>query len=101
MDKPQSSERPFADRHDVIQTVCVWKNGTCFRIEIIKRCEKPEELSYAALLWVEEEHGGKRMLVHDITFPWVHHESPEAALEHAFEALAAKIRYVSAGESEV
>jgi hypothetical protein len=41
-------------------------------------------VTYTALLWMEKEHGaGRRVLVRDITFPWVHHESADSALEHA------------------
>ena len=101
MENPQTPEFPFADRHDVVRTVCVWKNGACYRIEIIQRFGKPDGQAYAALLWAEEEQAGRRVLVRDISFPWVHHESAESALNHALASLAAKFKYASVGETEV
>jgi hypothetical protein len=101
MDARHSGESAFSDRHDVVQTVCVWNDGTCYRIEIIKRSERPEEHAYTTLLWVEEDQGGRRILVRDVTFPWVHRESAESALDHALESLAAKLKYASAGDTEI
>ena len=99
MKTSQESNPPFADRHDVVKTVCVWRDRTCYRIEIIKRLGRPEEPVYASLLWTEEEQGGRRILARDLTFPWVHHESAESALDHALESLAARLNYASAGET--
>jgi hypothetical protein len=98
MDNPQQRASEFSDRHDVVQTVCVWRNGTCYRIEIIRRAGKQEEGAYAALLWLEEEQAGRRVLVRDVSFPWVHHESAESALDHALGSLEAKLKYASTGE---
>ena len=100
MEKPQQLPPEFSDRHDVVQTVCLWRNRTCYRIEIIKRVGKPDGPAYAALLWLEQEQGTRRILVRDVGFPWTHCETGEAALEQALEALAAKVRYVSVGEAE-
>ena len=86
------SRLPFSDRHDVVKTVCVWKDHACYRIEVIERAGKSKEHSYSTLLWVEQEHGpGRRILVRDVTFPWVHHESVQSALDQALESLAAKL----------
>jgi hypothetical protein len=41
------------------------------------------------------------VLVRDIAFPWVHHESAESALNHALQSLAAKLKYSSPGAMEV
>ncbi len=82
----------FSDWHDVVRTVCFWRNGTCYRIEIIKRLEKQEEAVYAALVWVEEEHAAGRILVKDVTFPWVHRDSADAALDQALRFLAEKLQ---------
>jgi hypothetical protein len=98
MKNPRQSESPFSDRHEVVKTVCVWRERTCYRIEIIRRISK--EAAYAALLWTEEEQGGRRVLVRDVSFSWVHHETAESAMSHAMEALAAKLQYASSGESE-
>ena len=98
MEKPQLPPE-FSDRHDVVQTVCLWRNGTCYRIEIIRRFGKPEEHAYVALLWLEEEHGGQRRLVRDVSFPWTHSERAEDALAQALESLAAKLRYSKTGET--
>ena len=93
-------EPEFSDRQDLVQTVCLWRSRTCYRIEIMRRAGKPE--AYVALLWVEEEQqGGHRTLVRDVSFPWTHHESAEAALEQGLESLTAKLRYASVGETEV
>lgn len=100
MSGPQQGNPEFSDRHEVVKTVCVWRDGTCYRIEIIRRLGKAEQGAYAALLWLEEEQAGRRVLVRDVTFPWVHYESTDSALDHAMEALAAKLRYGSAGEAE-
>jgi hypothetical protein len=100
MEKPQQLNPEFSDRHDLVQTVCLWRSRTCYRIEIMRRSSKPE--AYVALLWVEEEQqGGHRTLVRDVSFPWTHHESAGSALEQALESLAAKLRYASVGETEV
>jgi hypothetical protein len=96
-----SQETEFSDRHEVVKTVCVWRDGACYRIEIIKRLGTPGELAYAALLWTEEEHEGRKVLVRDVAFPWVHHESAASALERALESLASRLKYASAGETEV
>ena len=102
MDKDQPVPGPLADRHDLVRTVCVWRNGTCYRIEIIRRCgDSDGQSSYAALLWAEEEQAGKRILVRDVGFPWTHHQSAEAALEIALDSLSARLRYSSTGEVEV
>lgn len=101
MDNVEPRALEFSDRHDVVRTVCVWRDRNCYRIEIIQRHAKPEEGAYAALLWIEEEQAGRRVLVRDVSFPWVHHESAEAALERALESLAAKLKYASDGETEV
>ncbi|MBZ5593224.1 MAG: hypothetical protein LAP39_13365 [Acidobacteriia bacterium] len=101
MEKPQPLPPEFSDRHDVVKTICLWRSRICYRIEILKRFGKPEESAYVALLWVEQEQGGQRRLVRDVSFPWTHHESAEAALEQALESLTAKLRYASVGESEV
>jgi hypothetical protein len=101
MDKPQPRIPEFSDRHDVVKTICVWRNGTCYRIEVIQRFGKPDGQAYAALLWVEEEQAGRRVLVRDVSFPWVHHESAESALDHALESLALRLGYASTGETEV
>jgi hypothetical protein len=98
MKNPEQSESPFSDRHEVVKTVCVWRDRTCYRIEIIKRISK--EAAYAALLWIEEEQGGRRVLVRDVSFTWVHHETPESAMDHAMESLTAKLTYAASGESE-
>jgi hypothetical protein len=100
MTGPQQGNPEFSDRHELVKTVCVWRDGACYRIEIIRRLGKPEQGAYAALLWLEEEQAGRRVLVRDVKFPWVHYESADAALDHAMEALAAKLRYGSAGETE-
>jgi len=98
MEKPLQAE--FSERHDLVQTVCLWRSRTCYRIEIMRRSGKPE--AYVALLWVEEEQpGGQRRLVRDVSFPWTHHESAETALEQALESLVAKLKYASVGETEV
>jgi hypothetical protein len=100
MEKPQQLNPEFSDRHELVQTVCLWRGRICYRIEIMGRSGKPE--AYVALLWVEEEQqGGHRTLVRDVSFPWTHHESAEAALEQALESLVAKLRYASVGETEV
>lgn len=93
MKSAQESGSPFSDRHDVVKTVCLWRNGTCHRIEIIARAASHgERVTYTALLWLEEEQGaGRRVLVRDITFPWVHHESADSALEHAIGTLEARL----------
>jgi len=78
----------------------MWRSRTCYRIEILRRFGKSEN-AYVALLWVEEEQGGNRRLVRDVSFPWTHHPSAEAAVEQALESLAAKLRYSSVGETEV
>lgn len=93
---PESSS-PFSDRHDVVKTVCLWQNGTCHRIEIVERAaRRGERVTYTALLWMEEEEGaGRRALVRDITFPWVHHESADSALEHAIGTLEARLNRVT------
>ena len=103
MDTPQPNAFPFSDRHDVVKTVCLWRNGTCYRIEIISRIRRADEgAGYAALLWIEEEHGAvHRVLVRDVTFPWVHHESAESALDHAISFLEAKLEPAGPGESEL
>ena len=100
MEKPQQLHPEFSDRHDLVQTVCVWRGRTCYRVEIIRRLGESE--GYVALLWVEEEQpGGHRTLVRDVSFPWTHHESAETALNQALESLVAKLRYASVGETEV
>lgn len=100
MEKPQQLHPEFSDRHDLFQTVCLWRGRTCYRIEIMRRSGKPD--AYVALLWVEEEQqGGQRTLVRDVSFPWTHHESAETALQQALESLAAKLKYASVGETEV
>ncbi len=91
----------FSDRHEVVKTVCVWRDGTCYRIEIIKRLGTTEKCAFVALLWTEEKRDGTRALVRDVTFPWVHHVSAESALDCALESLAAKLRYPSTGDKEV
>ena len=101
MEKAQQLPPEFSDRHDVVHTICVWRNRVCYRIEILRRFGKPEENAYVALLWVEEEQGGNRRLVRDVSFPWTHHDCSEAALDQALESLAAKVRYASVGETEV
>lgn len=101
MEKPQQLPPEFSDRHDVVQTICLWRNGTCYRIEIIRRFGNPEEHAYVALLWLEEEQGGQRRLVRDVSFPWTHSESAETALAQALVSLAAKLRYASTGETGV
>ena len=102
MKSAQQSDFPFSDRHDVVKTVCLWRNGTCHRIEIVGRAaNRGERVTYTALLWMEEEHGaGRRVLVRDITFPWVHHESADSALEHAIGFLEARLKRVTGLESE-
>lgn len=101
MEKPQQSVPEFSDRHDVVKTICVWRNRICYRIEVLRRFGKPEDNAYVALLWVEQEQGGQRRLVRDVSFPWTHHESAESALEQALESLTAKLRYGTVGETEV
>ena len=86
-DESRDIETEFSDRHEVLRTVCVWRDGACYRIEIIKRLGPPGTCAYAALLWTEEEHAGKRALVRDVTFPWVHHDTADSALESALDAL--------------
>jgi hypothetical protein len=55
-----------------------------------------ERVTYTALLWMEEEEGaGRRALVRDISFPWVHHESADSALEHAIGTLEARLNRVT------
>jgi hypothetical protein len=45
----QQSDLPFSDRHDVVMVVCLWRNGTCHRIEVVRRVVKPgEHERYAA-----------------------------------------------------
>jgi hypothetical protein len=94
MKSAPQSDSPFSDRHDVVKTVCLWRNGTCHRIEIVERAAKPgERVTYTALLWMEKEHGAShRVLVRDITFPWVHHESADSAMEHAIGFLEARLK---------
>jgi hypothetical protein len=101
MEKPQQVPPEFSDRHDVVQTICLWRSRTCYRLEILRRFGKSEENAYVAMLWVEEEQGGNRRLVRDVSFPWTHHDSAEAAVEQALESLTAKLRYASVGETEV
>lgn len=99
MDSIQT-DSPFSDRHDSVKTVYVWRERTCYRIEVVRRAGISEETAYAALLWIEQEHGaGHRMLVRDVTFPWVHHESAETALDQALESLAARLEPRSEIES--
>ena len=102
MQSAPRNDSPFSDRHDVVRTVCLWRNGTCHRIEIVERAANPgERASYAALLWMEKEHGaGHRVLVRDITFPWVHHESADSALEHAIGFLAERLKPATGLEAE-
>jgi hypothetical protein len=100
MENQESGGSPFSDRHDVVRTVLVWRNKGCYRIEIIQRCAKPEEHAFAALLWTEEEHGGRRVLVRDITFPWVHRETAEAALDWALDHLATRLQPAASAENE-
>jgi hypothetical protein len=102
MKSAQQSDSPFSDRHDVVKTVYLWRNGTCHRIEIVERATNPgERVTYTALLWLEEEHGaGRRLLVRDIAFPWVHHESADSALEHAIGYLEARLRPARNSEAE-
>jgi hypothetical protein len=102
MKNAQRNDSPFSDRHDVVKTVCLWRNGSCYRIEIVERAAKPgERVTYTALLWTEEEQGaGRRVLVRDITFPWVHHESADSALEHTIEFLETRLNPVSGREAE-
>ena len=101
MEKTPESSSPFSDRHEVVKTVCIWgDNGACHRIEIIKRTEKPESPAFAALVWSEEEREGKRYLVRDVTFPWVHHGDADEALERSIETLAGRLNYKSVGETE-
>ena len=96
MKHAQQSDSPFSDRHDVVKVVCLWRNGTCRCIEVVGRTVKPvEHESYAALLWIEEEHGaGRRIIVRDVTFPRVHHESAELALDYAIAFPEAKLKLV-------
>ena len=101
MEKSQQLPPEFSDRHDVVKTICLWRNRICYRVEILRRFGKQEENAYVALLWVEQEQGGQRRLVRDVSFPWTHHESADAALEQALESLTAKLRYASVGETEV
>jgi hypothetical protein len=98
---PREAAAEFSDRHEVVRTVCVWRNGACYRIEIIKRLGPPDACAYVALLWTEEEHQGKRALVRDVAFPWVHHDNAESAFELALESLAARLTYPSTGDTEV
>ncbi len=96
------NDSPFSDRHDVVKTVCLWRNGTSYRIEIIERIANlGERVTYTALLWMEQEQGvGHRVLVRDITFPWVHHESADAALGEAIGYLEARLRPPTGLEAE-
>ncbi len=101
MEKTPENSWPFSDRHEVVKTVCVWSDdGACHRIEIIKRTGKPETTAYAALVWSEEEREGRRYLVRDVSFPWVHHGDAEEALERTIATLAGRLRYKSVGDSE-
>ena len=86
----------------MVKTVCLWRNGACHRIEIAERAANPgEQVAYTALLWMEQEQGpGRRVLVRDVTFPWVHHASPESALEHAVGILEARLKPASGLEAE-
>ncbi len=94
MKSAPQSDSPFSDRHDVVKTVCLWRNRTCYRIEIVERVVNPgEPVTYTALLWLEQEHGpGHRVLVRDVTFPWVHHDSADSALEHAIGFLEKRLK---------
>ena len=89
MKESDTSGGPLTDRHELVKTVYLWRNGTCHRIEIVGRGGKPgEPVSYVVLLWVEREHGpNHRILVRDVTFPWVHHDNPDSALKCAIEFL--------------
>jgi len=102
MKSTPQSDSPFSDRHDVVKTVCLWRNGTCHRIEIIERAARPgEQATCTALLWMEKEEGaGHRVLVRDTTFPWVHHESVASALEHAIGFLEARLKPAIGPEGE-
>ncbi|HLJ47342.1 MAG TPA: hypothetical protein VKU01_15100 [Bryobacteraceae bacterium] len=101
MEKTLESPSPFSDRHEVVKTVCVWSDdGAIHRIEIISRTGKPASPGYAALVWSEEERDGRRYLVRDVTFPWVHHADAEETLERALETLASRLKYKSVGDSE-
>jgi len=102
MKSAQPGDSPFSDRHDVVKTVCLWRNGTCYRIEIIERASnRGEPVTYTALLWLEQEQAaGRRVLVRDIAFPWVHHESAGSALEHAIGFLEARLKPAAGLEAE-
>jgi hypothetical protein len=103
MTHAQQSGSALLDRHDVVNAVYLWRNGTGHRIDVLRRAVKPgEPTSYVALLWAEEEHGaGRRILVRDVTFPWVHHESAESALEHVIGFLQAKVTPRADAENEI
>jgi hypothetical protein len=103
MTHAQQSGSALSDRHDLVKAVYLWRNGSCHRIEVLRRAVKPgEPTSYVALLWIEEEHGaGHRILVRDVTFPWVHHESTDSALDHVIGFLEAKLTPGAGAESEL
>ncbi len=86
----------------MVKVVCLWRNGACHRIEIVERAANPgDPVTYAALLWMEQEHGpGRRVLVRDVTFPWVHHGSADSALEHAIGFLEARWKPPAGLEAE-
>jgi hypothetical protein len=37
MQHAQQSDSPFSDRHNVVKVVCLWRNGTCHRVEVVGR----------------------------------------------------------------